>query len=67
MNPVDRMDEKTVEALARQAQLDAALDGFREDVLAAAREARAMAAELTVPVDPAVRACQPMFHDTNHE
>lgn len=67
MNPVDSMDEKFVEALARQAQLGMALDSFREDVLAAAREARAMVAELTVPADPAVRASQPMLHDMDHE
>jgi hypothetical protein len=49
----DDLDEQTVEALARAAGLDAAWEAHREDVLAAARRARALHRAMTAPGDPA--------------
>jgi hypothetical protein len=49
----DDLDEQTVEALARAAGLDAAWAAHRDDVLAAARRARALHRAMTAPGDPA--------------
>jgi hypothetical protein len=49
----DSMDEPAVEVLARAAGLDVAWAEFRDDVVQAARRARALRDAVAAPSDPA--------------